>query len=119
MSAYRFRVAGQAEAAAQQRSDQLHSQVLQLQQQLQEQCSVLAESKEQVCCCPLSAVKQQYISAVMSMYAVKQQYIAAVKCMSGGRGAVLGSMPAYSHPGRRGKVLICMDAWTTILTLNK
>lgn len=47
---YRFRVAGQAEADAQQHKAQLQKQVVQLQQQLQDQASVLVESKEQVCC---------------------------------------------------------------------
>lgn len=45
----RFRVAGQAEADAQQRNEQLQRQVLQLQQQLQDQGCVLTDTKEQVC----------------------------------------------------------------------
>ncbi|KAA6419262.1 MAG: 5-azacytidine-induced 1 [Trebouxia sp. A1-2] len=44
--AERFRVAGQAEAAAQQRSEQLQSQVAHLQQHLQDQRSGLADAKQ-------------------------------------------------------------------------
>lgn len=44
----RFRVAGQAEADAQQCNQQLQKQVQQLQQQLQDQGSVLADTKKQV-----------------------------------------------------------------------
>lgn len=44
----RFRVAGQAEAEAQQRNEQLQRQVAQLQQQFQDQGCVLADTKKQV-----------------------------------------------------------------------
>lgn len=44
----RFRVAGQAEAEAQQRNEQLQRQVVQLQQQFQDQGCVLADTKKQV-----------------------------------------------------------------------
>ncbi|KAL0047405.1 hypothetical protein WJX82_002558 [Trebouxia sp. C0006] len=46
--AERFRVAGQAEEAAQQRNEQLQSQVAHLQQHLQDQRSGLADAKQQV-----------------------------------------------------------------------
>ena len=45
----RFRMAGQAEVAAQQRNNELLSRTQQLQQQLEHQQSRLTESKEQVC----------------------------------------------------------------------
>ncbi|KAL0037647.1 hypothetical protein WJX77_006084 [Trebouxia sp. C0004] len=69
--AERFRVAGLAEAAAQQRNEQLQNQVAQLQQHLQDQRCGLADAKQQV-----TEMQEQLQACDKHMQGVMQQHTA-------------------------------------------